>query len=432
MTNKILCLLFFCTISHPFLCGAEKVHIKVPSLPLTVKTKTTFKEDFEEDYTETHSLKYQIRVHRLQSSKNSQESSNGFEVSIILLKKLLHTIHEDGRRETPYEEEEEIEEDLILNDVSFTHFFGDSKFVLYEGKHTPYLSQTNAKETRNLLDFKRKIFRNGYTLMSWVVLIRNPISDNRLSQSSVEINQGGGLIILMIPDKKGRVEESKYTSEYNIGKFAPFCLGWNGGENKYNCIADAIYDYKKLDAVRHQEKLKGRRMTPLQKKIFEKSKVYKTLKKKMKRLRSELKETLFCVSNQTGEYSLKKKGVYLTRKTVATDSLKYISSLRFSNLGKALREPHVRRERNENPERSFLKMSEEVGALLENKEVEACFHTQKKLTFRKGVYKYTGETPCCVYRNTLKYNTLETNLVLLYVGDTAYSVDQKSRVEKLK
>lgn len=400
----------------PLSVCAETLHLKLQSLPLSfdISSPEWVREseyDLEpEKYTDHHSIKYKFVL---------SYEKNVLRVYAFVYRKHEHTIYEDGRREESISSEKEPEQLHIKSARSLS----TQNVITYEGKKTPYLSASNVahKQDEKMLETLKQVPYGVHRFYyEWYVMFPNSLTKVQVEQATLELNQGGGLAVISFPDSE-QSQVSLDASRYNYEKLFPFCLKHSRSfdlEDYANCISDALYDFRKLDVISRQEKFSGRTWTPLQKKVFKKSKKYRPLLEEMKKQKKELKETLFCVGLETGEYLLRNKGLEITNTLYY-----YGKSFRFYNLGK----PRTSRYGYTPFSRVFLRVSEVDGIDLEKKNIIGCFYPTKGLTFKKQKHRYRA----LGMRITNTYHFVDVRLAFIYAGKQAYSVDKKGRVKKI-
>ena len=391
--------------------SAETLHIKLPSLPLTLTDSPEYESYWEERHFTT---KYKVKV-------SSKENRAVITVSVFV--KLDYTLYGD-RRQEPYEGENPDEpEDLVIGS-DYQRGWSETP-ILYEGKATPYL-QPNLRYDR----WRERVISGSTDVVRWEVMFPTDISD-RIAHASVMINQGAGIIKLTIPDPEQPFKESRFSSDLNLIKYLPVCRSV-GGYDSSKCFFDGLYPFRKIDAVGRKQwlmqtastsSLTASKMTPLQRKAFRKSGEYKLLVAEMRRDRKVIPTKLFCFKRNLGTYSLKHKGLEISDPTLFRDASNVKGSLRFSNLGK----PITKSRHRPVVSRTFLRVSEEDGLALENQEVLACFRVPKRFPYREG--RVSGRTP--IGRYTQRYRFLDVTLDMIYLKGQPYLVGKRGRVRKI-
>jgi hypothetical protein len=392
-----------------FSAYGEALHLKVEPLPKMYDTNSTYS-------TIRYSLKYkhQISIHR-----------NLIQLRTYVYATHKMTIYKNGRSLMNTSSETEPAQISFI----FSQYFYPQSVILYKGAETPIMSLNNAS-----YDGGDDIFYKEYT---WNIMLPQKLSEKQISKVTVQDNQVNGSIIISFPDFKNQTQHTLEKSEYNIQRLFPYCkIDWEYNysivDNRFliNCLANSFNDFRKLDPISRKERISNSKMTPLQKKVFKRSKEYKSLLAKMKQQKKELKDLLFCLPLATGEYLLNYKGLEVSS-TLTPKRYEKSLSIRFSNLGKRKSKNSTRRYLS-SPEKTFLKMNEKVGLVLENQQMIACFKPSSKLKFRKAKAKYIilsgffkGK------READDYHFLEATLYLLYLKDKVYSVDQKGKVRKI-
>lgn len=387
--------------------SAEVLHVRVPSLPLSITEKSPSEDYFEERH---FTVKYKVSV---------SSHLNRAAIAVYVFVRLEFTAYEDGRRLEPYSEEIPSEPKDLTTGRYFQVLNGIAP-ILYEGESTPLLQAGSFKDIR-----QRVLSRSVPTIARWEVVFPTLISD-RITQAQVEINQESGIIKLTIPESDQVLKESKYSSELNLLKYLPACASHTSLSSRYysyektRCFFEGLRDFRKLDAVSRKQFL-TEPMTPLQRKTFRKSREHKALLSDMKRQRKALPSKLFCFSSRLSTYSLKHKGLEIKNPTLFGSFKEIPGSLRFSNLGK----PKITKSgRRPVVSRTFLKVSEEDGLSLEGQTVTACFRVTKGFPYRKG--RVRGRSS--YGRFSQGYRFLDVTLDMIYLKDQSYSVDKRGRL----
>jgi len=413
----------------PLSVCAETLHLKLQSLPLSIDISSPEWEreseyDYEpEKYTDRHLIKYKFVL---------SYEKNVLRVHAFVYRRHEQTIYEDGRREDSISSEREPEQLHIESARSLY----PQKVITYEGKKTPYLSASNVahKQDEKMIETLKQVPYGVHRFYyEWYVMFPNSLTKERVEQATLELNQGGGLAVISFPESEQENKSPIEISNYNLNRFFPFCEkpsykyeSYPSGRDYEVCLPKALHDFSKLDVISRQERISGQKMTPLQKKVFKKSKEYRPLLEEMKKQKKELGETLFCMGLKTGEYLLRNKGIEIEKTTQTDVSSPPPLSIRFFNLGK-----RVSKDAgflySGNPARVFLRVSEQDGLALEKKEVVGCFYPSK-IAFKKGRMKtrYKGRFLYETY-----YHFVDVRLAFIYVDKQAYSVDKKGRVKKI-
>ena len=372
---------------------AETLHLKVEKLPLFLEKESPewqpeseYDDIAPESYTDRYSLKYK---HDLSLERNV------LRVRTYLYRKHEETIYEDGRREARYSSE--TEPDQIR--VYFSQKLYPRSVISYKGSETPYLSLSNTAykvgDDTTLESIKR--IPNGVHLYEyhWFIIFPQKLSQSQVEKATIQDNQEEGLIVISFPDSEMKTKHTLERSEFNLQRLFPYCRKQFSLDTKelIDCLANGFNDFRRLDLTSRKERISKSKMTPLQKKVFKRSQEYKSLLGEMKQQRKELKDLLFCLPLKTSEYLLKHKGLEVSN-TLLPEVYSKPLSIRFSNLGKR-RSKYSGRRYSSSPERTFLKVSEEIGVGLEKQEVIGCFKPSSKLRFRKAVARYVATSPCC-------------------------------------
>lgn len=410
----------------PFSAFSETLQIKLPSLPLSLTKENPPVEDISEGSVNHYKVSYKVTL-----SAPSSGATSLLYVGVSAEASLDYTIFEGGRREEPYDKEET--PDLRLTQ----HYNGGTRYAIpYEGKATPYLSLDNCLQDRGVerqpLAILKAGLGNHHVSVGWGWRVRFPkrFTEGQLDDASVQINQGAGLLTLTIPDRWADISLPTL-SEYNLQKHFPFCFDEYSlnTDVKVSCLIEAVSDLRSLDVISRQEKLTGQKKTPLQKKVFRKTKEYRALRDEMKSLKSALSSLLFCMPLSTGAYDLRHKGLDVSNTIEDVQYGEPPLSMRFSNL-----KPRVKRDAHTtekgSPKRTFLKMSETDGLSLEQKSVVGCFNITKKLSFKKGTYRSFFRSHILRTNFKHKYHFLEANLSQIILEGVIYSVDKKGRLKK--
>lgn len=406
--------------------SAETLHIKVKPLPRILEIHSPKWEpeseydDESESYTDRYSLKYK---HDLYVDRNV------IRVRTYLYQKHEVTIYESGRKKTVTSSETEPPQIRF----HFLQKLYSQSPIPYIGSETPFLSSSNAFLFEGDHITLESLKNDSYTSLTyeWDVIFPQKFSKEQIKKAIVlQDNQVKGSIIISFPNFKKQTKHTLEKSEYNLQRLFPHCgKRFLHETDLINCLASGFDDFRRLDLISRKKRISNSKMTPLQKKVFKKSKEYKFLLEKMKRQKKELKDLLFCLPLKTGEYLLKYKGLEVST-TLLPQVYSKPLSIRFSNLGKR-RSKDPGRKYSTSPEKTFLRVSEEIGLSLEKQEIIGCFKPSSELKFRKVKARYIklsgffkGE------RGVHKYHFLEATLSLLYLKDQIYSVDQKGKVSK--
>ena len=393
-----------------FSAYGEALHLKVEPLPKMYDTNSNYS-------TFRYSLKYkhQISIHR-----------NLMQLRTYVYATHKMTIYKNGR--SLMNTSSETEPPQIR--FSFSQDFYRQSVILYKGAETPIMSLSNA-----FFHEAHDIFHKEYT---WNIMFPQKLSKEQISKVTVQEDQVNGSIIISFPDSKNQAQHILEKSEYNIQRLFPYCnkLDWEYSydnlDNRFliNCLANSFDDFRKLDPISRKERISKTEMTPLQRKVFKRSKEYKSLLRKMKQQKKELKDLLFCLPLRTGEYLLNYKGLEISS-TLTPKTYEKSLSIQFSNLGKR-KSKNPNRKYSSSPEKTFLKMNEKVGLVLEGQEIIACFKPSSKLKFRKVKARYINLSGFSKGKRRVDhYHFLEATLSLLYLKGKVYSVDQKGKVRKI-
>lgn len=413
-------LLFVLAYLAPLSAFAETLQIKLPSLPLTISSESVAYDEYSEKIITYYKVRYRVSL--------TKAGDGVLRVGVTAQKDLDYTLYADGTREEP--EHEKDEPDLVVQNES--SWFSPRKALPYEGVKTPYLSFSNCTQeegrvNRTPLETLKTSYNGHRIEWDWEVMFPEQITEARLQGASVEINQGGGLITLSLPNLDEEETRSLTAlSNYNVRKHFPFCFLSADPPFDPKCLVAGIYDLKHLNVVSRQEKLIGREMTPLQRKVFKKSRGYHTLLDEMKGLKKGVGDLVFCTPLTTETYNLKSKGLDISSTLVEGGAP---SGLRFSNLGARLTRSPFSTEKG-SPEKTFVRMSETEGLALEQKTLYGCFQPTKEISFKKTSSVEVYKSPFLRGRFKRDYHFLESILSKIVLQGIIYSVDRSGFLKK--